>query len=76
MSSFTGVSGVGIGVAFDFDFSILGVDTLRLLAGSSLSLSDARRFSATLARTGREGRSCDMLTSFLVDGESVACAAY
>jgi hypothetical protein len=27
-----------------------------------LSLSDARRFSATLARTGREWRSCDMLT--------------
>lgn len=60
MSSFTGVSGAAIGIAFDFGFSTLGVITLRLLAGSSLSLSDARRFSATLARTGREGRSCDI----------------
>lgn len=70
MSSFTGVSDAAIGVAFRFGFSIFGVETLRLLAGSSLSRSDARRFSATLVRTGREGRSCDMLTRFLVDGES------
>ena len=74
MSSFAGGSGAAIGVAFVFGFSTFDVDILRLLVGSSLSLSDTRRFSATLARTGLEGRSCDMLTRFLVDGKSGSCA--
>lgn len=60
-SCFAGASGVGALMFLSLAFSSLalfGVPESRLLeAGSSFSLSEARRFSATVARTGLVRRS-------------------